>query len=174
MRIESIRCGKAGGDRLDLHGPAELQPRRQISNSCRAGDPCLCYAHGRDCNYLQRARGRPRFDPHFVLAQTERGDVTYLHDYESTVPRIASRSPTTATCISAFGTCRNRSGCAAYQYVMPAVQMRDGFAAATAAARREDQRPLWVPIDDAGNDGVQLPLFLRSGRSVDARRRGRI
>jgi hypothetical protein len=83
------------------------------------------------------------------LHKQNAGDVTYLRDYDATVPRIDVDVTDYGYMYVGIRHLPDSQWVRGYQYVMPAVQMRDGFGGGN---RRGEIAKIsghyWVPIDE--------------------------
>jgi nitrite reductase/ring-hydroxylating ferredoxin subunit len=151
VRIESYPVWEGGGIVWTYMGPPELQPAPPDFEFVRApATHAYVTRTVEDCNYLQALEGGLDSTHISFLHKQNAGDVTYLHDYESTVPRIDVEVTDYGYMYIGIRHLPESQWVRGYQYVMPAVQMRDGFG----GGNRRGETPkisghYWVPIDDA-------------------------
>ena len=154
VRIPSYPTWEGGDIVWAYMGPAELAPPPPEHEFVRTPTTHRFVSRTlEDCNWLQALEGGMDSTHLSILHSRNRGDLTFLRNFEDTIPKIDVQR--TAYGYQYTGTRRLKGDLwvRGYQYIMPAVQLR-GMAyerafggGQTDFANRIDGH-FWVPFDD--------------------------
>jgi phthalate 4,5-dioxygenase len=151
VAIESYPTWEGGGYVWTYMGPPESVPPTPDFELVRAP---ATHRHVskmlEDCNYLQALEGGMDTSHTHFLHKRNNGDVTYLENFGSTVPRIDVYPTAYGYMYTGIRRVEERQWVRAIHFLMPATQMRgtaDGFVHWADEVPKVDGH-LWIPIDD--------------------------
>ena len=157
VRIGAYPTHEAGDIIWAYMGPAESQPPPPDYEFMRApATHRFVGKHVQDCNYLQALEGALDSAHATILHNLDIGDMSWLANYDRTVPRIDVEKTSYGYMYSGVRRVNGKQWVRAYQYVMPATQFRgrvDGLLGGTMRYIGHAQVPtinghIWTPIDD--------------------------
>jgi phenylpropionate dioxygenase-like ring-hydroxylating dioxygenase large terminal subunit len=138
-------------------GPPEDRPPEPDYEFVRApASHRFISKHVQDCNYLQALEGALDSAHATILHNLDVGDMTWLADYDRTVPRLDVETTDYGYSYSGVRHVDGKQWVRAYQYIMPAIQMRgrvDGLLGGSyryigQAETATINGHVWTPIDD--------------------------
>jgi phenylpropionate dioxygenase-like ring-hydroxylating dioxygenase large terminal subunit len=151
VRIASYPTYETGGFVWTYMGPAERAPRPPNYEFLRAPAthryPSKTFE---DCNWLQALEGGLDSSHATILHNMQIGDLSWLQNFEETVPRLAVEHTSYGYTYSAVRRLSDHQWVRVYHYVMPSIQIRgtiQGVDLQDGYVPRVDGH-LWVPIDD--------------------------
>jgi len=157
VTIAAYPTWEGGGMIWTYLGPAESAPPLPDYEFVRApATHRYVSKQVQDCNYLQALEGGLDSSHATIMHRAEIGDLTWLADYDRTVPRIGVEPTPYGYQYSGVRNVEGKQWVRLYQYIMPAIQMRgriEGSFGGNLSYVTEDDVPtinghVWVPIDD--------------------------
>jgi len=151
VRITAYPTHEAGGIVWTYMGPPETLPAPPDYEFCRvpAGQR-LTSKNLQRCNWVQALEGGLDSAHATILHASNKGDLAFLADPESLIPRLEVQRTGYGYWYTGIRTLGTQLWVRVYQYVMPATQLRGTI---EGAFKRPSELPridghIWVPIDD--------------------------
>ena len=157
VRIGAYPTWEGGGMLWAYLGPAECAPAPPDYEFVRApATHRFVSKQIQDCNYLQALEGGLDSSHATIMHRAQIGDLTWLADYERTVPRISVEPTPYGYEYSGIRAVDGKQWVRLYQYIMPSIQMRgriEGLFGGNISYVTEADVPtinghVWVPVDD--------------------------
>jgi phenylpropionate dioxygenase-like ring-hydroxylating dioxygenase large terminal subunit len=151
VRITAYPTYEAGGFVWTYMGPREHQPPYPDYEFLRAPETHRYPSKTlEECNWLQALEGGVDSSHATMMHNMNIGDLSWLRDYEATVPRLELERTDYGFSYSGVRTFADHQWVRIYHFVMPSIQMRGTIQGAdlqTGYIPRIDGH-LWIPIDD--------------------------
>ena len=157
VKIEAYPTWEGGGMLWTYMGPPELAPATPDYEFVRApATHRFVSKQVQDNNYLQSLEGGLDSSHATIMHRGKIGDMSWLADYERTVPRIGVEQTPYGYAYTGLRFVNGKQWIRLYQYIMPTIQMRgriEGLFGGDTSYVGEDDVPtinghLWVPMDD--------------------------